>query len=215
MTRWRARGLVISLGQRPMQILVAERSLGEAPIIVLRERGKERIAGLNARDTGQAHLLDKPNLQCPVRALDPAFGLGIVGANDVDVEFVQSSAKLRHAIAASRAGLVDTEGRMLVRVKRHRLAIALQIRPRSDKIIERRLRLHETQMHQPTGRVINENQKGALRASVLEPPMLRSINLDQLADAFSPVSGLVNGLEPLPTVLPYPIGEHPAPNGLH
>ena len=63
----------------------------------------------------------------PVGALDPAFGLRGVGANDVDVQRMQSPAELGHAVTADRILSVDPKDTVLVGVERHRLAVTLQI----------------------------------------------------------------------------------------
>jgi hypothetical protein len=49
-------------------------------------------------------------------------------------------------------------------------------------------------MHQSAGRVVNKRQKRALRRAILKPRMLRSIDLNQLAQAISPAAGLSNKL---------------------
>src|ERR1700676_1204966 len=64
-------------------------------------------------------------------------------------------------------------------------------------------------MHQPAGRVVDENEQRALRPAILEPPMLAAIDLHQLTDAFAPVTGLVNALQALLAVEPQPIRDHP------
>ncbi len=68
----------------------------------------------------------------------------------------------------------------------------LQIGAGRMEIGEGQLRLDELQMHQPAGRVINEHQQGALRPAIFEPPMLRAVDLHQLANAVAPPSRLVD-----------------------
>src|SRR5262245_50613453 len=80
------------------------------------------------------------------------------GTDDVDVERMQSAPKLRHSIAARRVFLVHPKHSMLVGVERDRLAVPLQIGPRRFEIIERRLRLHKLQMHQPARRIVDVNE---------------------------------------------------------
>src|SRR4249919_2484625 len=127
---------------------------------------------------------------------------------------MQSPPELGHSIAARRIFLVDPEHSMLVGVKRDRLAITIQIGPRRLEIIKRRLRLHKLQMHQPARRVVDVDQQRALRYAPLEPPMLRSVDLDQLANAIPTMPRLMNRPHPLPTILPQPGHHHPLPDRL-
>src|SRR6476646_8661076 len=103
---------------------------------------------------------------------------------------------------------------MLVGVKRDRLSITIQIGPSRLEIIKRRLRLHKLQMHQPARRVVDIDQQRALRSAPLEPPMLRSVDLDQLANATPTMPRLMHRPHPLPTILPQPGHHHPLPDRL-
>jgi hypothetical protein len=69
-----------------------------------------------------------------------------------------------------------TRNGMLVRVEGDALAVALQITSRCRKILEGRLRRDKLQVHQPAGRIIEEDEQGALRAAVLTPPMLQAVD---------------------------------------
>ena len=109
---------------------------------------------------------------------------------------MQSPAELGHAIAADRILLVDPEHTVLVGVERHRLAITLQIGPGRRKIVEGALALDKLQMHQPAGGVVDVDEQGALRSATLEPPVFRSVDLDQLAHAIPPIPRLMHRLQP-------------------
>ena len=115
---------------------------------------------------------------------------------------MQSAPKLRHSIAARRVFLVHPKHSMLVGVERDRLAVPLQIGPRRLEIIERRLRLHKLQMHQPARRIVDVNEQRALRPARLKPPMPRAVDLDQFANTIPTVARLMHGPHPLPAVLP-------------
>src|SRR4051794_9319890 len=65
------------------------------------------------------------------------------------------------------------------------------------------------QMHQPAGGIIDEHQQRALRPTILKPPMLVAVDLNQLADAVAPRTGLVNPFQALLAVNPQPIRDHP------
>ena len=83
-------------------------------------------------------------LQGAVGALHAAFGLRNIGADDVDVELMQRSPELGHAVTAHRSFAVDAEDGMLVGVERHRLAVGLQVLPGRSEIIKGRLRSRRT-----------------------------------------------------------------------
>jgi hypothetical protein len=46
------------------------------------------------------------------------------------------------------------------------------------KVAERALRRHKAQLHQHAGRVINEDEQGAGTGPILEPAMIRTVDLD-------------------------------------
>src|SRR5258707_7584890 len=115
---------------------------------------------------------------------------------------MQSPAELGHAIAADRILLVDPEYAVLVGVERHRLAMALQISSRRRKIIEGALALDKLQMHQPAGGIVDVDEQGAARPAALEPPVVRPVDLDQLAPTIAPVPRLVDRLQPGAAILP-------------
>src|SRR5207248_9747813 len=106
--------------------------------------------------------------------------------------------------AAQRARMVDPKNPMLVAVKRHWLAPGLQIRAGGMEIRKSRLALDKLKMHQPARRVVDEHQQRALRAAVLEPPVLAAIELHQLANALAPMARLMDARAPLLAVSPIP-----------
>src|SRR3546814_12505088 len=55
----------------------------------------------------------------------------------------------------------------------------------------RSLALDHLQMHQLAGRIIDVNQQRALRPAILKTPVLRAIELDQLAAAVPAVTRLI------------------------
>ena len=64
-------------------------------------------------------------------------------------------------------------------------------------------------MHQPACRVVDKHQQGALRPTILKPPMLAAIDLDQFADAVAAWTGLVNPFQALLAVDPQTLRDHP------
>lgn len=69
-------------------------------------------------------------------------------------------------------------------------------------------------MHDPARRVVNEGEQGALRPTALEPPMLRTVDLDQLPQTLAPIARLVHPRQTLLAILPDPIRQHPPADGL-
>jgi hypothetical protein len=82
-------------------------------------------------------------------------------------------------------GLIcHTKHRVLVRIESNRPAMCCQIQIERLKVTECALRRHKPQLHQRTGRIVNEHKQGASRTAILKPMVIRSINLDQFAEAF-------------------------------
>src|SRR6266404_1084875 len=104
---------IVAGAQWAVQILAVRRQLGKAHIVVGGEPRQQGIALRQASCPGQPQLLDQPVLQGLVRALDPPLGRARIGADDVDVERVQSPAKLGHPVTAERPRMVDPEDAVL------------------------------------------------------------------------------------------------------
>jgi hypothetical protein len=90
----------------------------------------------------------------------------------------------------------------------------LQIGAGRPEVIKRRFRGDEPQLHQPARRIIHESQQRAPRAAVLEPGVLRAVDLHQFAQATAPPARLMWRGKTMPTVLPQPFGDHPTAQGL-
>src|SRR5215471_15991190 len=89
--------------------------------------------------------------------------------------------------------MIDPEDPVLVAVEGDRLAPGLQIGAGRMEIGKGRLALDKLQMHQSAGRVVDKHQQGALRPTILEPPMLAAVDLNQFANtrAAAAVGGCV------------------------
>jgi len=77
------------------------------------------------------------------------------------------------------------------------------------EIIERRFRGGEAQRHDPAGRVVDEGEQAAHRPAILEPGVLRAVDLHQLAQAIAPPARLMGRGEPMPAVTPQTVRYHP------
>jgi len=91
---------------------------------------------------------------------------------------VQGAAKLRHAITAQRALMVDAKYPVLVAEKSDRLAPGLQVRASRIEIGKGRLTFDKLEVHQAAGRIVNEHEQRGLRTTILEPPVLAAVNLN-------------------------------------
>src|SRR6266478_203578 len=111
-------------------------------------------------------------------------------------------AQMMSMFSANSVLAVHPEDAVLVAVERHRFAMLLQIGARRPEVIERRFRGDEPQLHQPARRVIHESQQRARRAAILEPGVLRAVDLHQFAQAIAPPARLMRRGETMPTVLP-------------
>src|SRR5947207_9940025 len=114
-------------------------------------------------------------------AFDAPLRLRAVGADDVDVQRQQRATELGHAVAPGSLLAVHPEDAMLVAVECYRLAMRLQIGAGRPEVIKCRFRADEPQLHQPAGRIVHKSQQRAWRAAILEPGVLRAVDLHQLA----------------------------------
>ena len=128
-------------------------------------------------------LLDQTVLQRAESPLHTALGLRGIGADDVDVKRMQRPTKLGHAIAAGRILPVDPKDRELVGIEGDRPPVAHYIALGLAQIIKRRLRGHESRVHQPAGRVVDVGDEAATLCTPLEPVVVRAVNLDQFSES--------------------------------
>jgi hypothetical protein len=73
-----------------------------------------------------------------------------------------------------------------------------QISLQRTEIAERALGFNKLKVHQGAGRIVDEDEQGAGRSAILEPVMIRAINLDQLAITFPAQTRLVERAALLP-----------------
>lgn len=116
--------------------------------------------------------------------------------------------ELRHAFAASAAGLVYSKHCVLVAVKSYWLAILEQIAPRGVHVLKGRLGVAEMRGDQLTRSIVDEDQEDARLSPVLEPPVIRTVNLDQLAEAWASVPWLLDLRSTLSPGVPDPSADH-------
>jgi len=141
------------------------------------------------------------------------FACGLL-AQMISMFRAQCATELGHTVAASSLLAVHPKDAVLVAVERHRLAMRLQIGAGRPEVIKRRFRGDEPQLQQPARRVIHKSQQCAWRAAILEPGVLRAVDLHQFAQAIAPPARLMRQRQTMPTVLPQPIGDHPTAQSL-
>ena len=166
------------------------RSPTETPVVVLHERRDEGVGALHGVDALKAELFDEPVLQRVIHPLDATLGLRAVRTDDLDVEVGQCTPELSNTpVPAGGALLGHAKYAVLVAVKRHGLAVVLEVRNGRGKVVKSRFGLHEAKLHQTAGGVVNVDQQRAIRPAVLEPGVLAAVYLDQLAQTLAPVPG--------------------------
>ncbi len=100
---------------------------------------------------------------------------------------------------------------MLVGIEGHWLAVRFDIFPGCVHVGEGTLALHHLEVHQFAGRIIDIDEQGALRPAFFEPPVLRAIDLDQLAATIPTIAWLVGARAPGVTILPKTCLDHQLP----
>src|SRR5580693_4407956 len=197
-----------------MEVFGVVRLLAEAGVAIGQETRQQLIAGGDRADPLKTQFLDQAILQGLVGALDAALRLRCVGAKNVDVEGVQRAPKLGHAVALDGPGAVDPKDAVLVAVERDRFAMRLEILAGPLEVVEGRFRLDELQMHQAAGGIVDIDEQCALRTSVLEPPMLGTVDLHQLTQTITPCPRLVDALQSVFSPNPKTGTDHPLPQRL-
>src|SRR5438874_375683 len=73
-----------------------------------------------------------------------------------------------------------------IAVEGHRLSVALEIPPGGAEVVERGLDLGEGEFHEPARGVVDVHEQRAHGTAVLEPRVLRAVDLDELAETGPP-----------------------------
>src|ERR1700733_7998179 len=127
-----------------------------------------------------------------MRPFDTSFSRRRVGADAVNVQLEERPPELRMAVATGRRGLVYAENTRLVAVKCQRLAVLIDVPTRGLEKSEGRLCTVEENLHQSAFSIVDKYQCRACGTAVFEPMMFAAIDLNELADARPPQSGLLN-----------------------
>lgn len=111
-------GIEILLGsKRAMCIQAATRRHSKALVEVFDECRQVGIACLPAADLQQAHFLGQAILQGQDDPFDTTFGLGRVGAYDLDVQFLHGASELRQSVAGPDTTLIDPKNAVFIAVE--------------------------------------------------------------------------------------------------
>ena len=105
---------ILMQGERTVHISRVKRRLGKALIIPRHIARQERVGLGNGRNAFKPHRLDQTILQRAVGAFNPPLGLRRVGADDLDVEFLQRPPKMgkRRRNPALLGGVIYPNGRV-------------------------------------------------------------------------------------------------------
>jgi hypothetical protein len=147
-------------------------------------------------------------------SLNTSFGLRAPGADDVDIQLTKSSPELGRSRSLGRVSLVDPENGRSVAVEGNRFAVLFHVAARCVKVVEGRLADDETHLHEPACGVVDVDKQGAPRAAVLEPLVVASIYLNQLAATLAAVARLMDLLPTRGSRYPEPSFAHPLPQSL-
>ena len=180
-----------------MRIVCVARDLREARVVVGDKGRHEGVGGLNAGDPLQSELLDQTVLERLVCPFDAPFCRRRVGADPIDVQLIKRAGELGVPRTTDCLGSVDPKDARLVAVKGQRLAKVLEILASGIEIRERRLSACEAHDHEPAGGIIDIDNRGAHRGSILEPAMLTTIDLNELTDTGTPGSRLLDFRRPV------------------
>ena len=99
----------IAGGEGTVCVMVTAWGDGETLIEVLDKFWLIRITCFPRRDAAQTQLLGQAILERLNRALDPAFCLRRVGADDLNVQLMHGASKLAHIVLAAHRRLIDPE----------------------------------------------------------------------------------------------------------
>ena len=100
-------------------------------------------------------------------------------------------------IFSRRATLGDVEDTVPVALKRHGLAVALEIPACGSEVVECHLRFHEPKRDQPTRRVVDVDGQRVAWPTRLEPIVVAPVNLHELAETGPAVTRLVGASQAL------------------
>jgi hypothetical protein len=103
---------------------------------------------------------------------------------------------------------------VLIAIECDRFAMLFQIGQGRAEVIECRFRGDEPQLHQSARRIIDKAERRARWPTILEPGVLRAVDLHQFAQAIAPPARLMRQEETMATVLSQPISDHSAAQGL-
>jgi|SRR5712671_5766143 len=124
-----------------MRVLGVAWLLTEPGVAISKKTRHQFIAGGDCVDPAKTQFLDQAILHGLVGALDTTLCLRRVGAKNVDVERLQGTAELRHAVPLDCPGGIDPKGAVLVAVERDRLTMRLEILAGCLEVVEGRLKV--------------------------------------------------------------------------
>jgi hypothetical protein len=91
--------------------------------------------------------------------------------------------------------------------------VSLQVTTGRLEVVERGLG-REAQLHKTARRVVDVDQQRASRPALLEPRVVRTVDLDQLADARAAAAWLLGALATFASRPPQAVLPHPCAQGL-
>jgi len=114
--------------------------------------------------------------------------LGGIGTDDLNAQVSGNSAELSETRAGEGVPDIDSKNTVSIAIESNGLAVLQEIMTRGFKVGKGRLAGHEEQCHQSPRGVIDEHEQGTGWGTILEPPMGRTVDLDQFANTSTSLS---------------------------
>lgn len=163
---------------------------------------------LDAADAFKPHFLDKPILKSLVCTPNATFSLRAVGTYQLNSKLSQNPTELSRA-SRGRPTVVDSENAMFITIKRQWFTVLSEVLASGHHVIESRLSLTKTKVHQAASSIINKNEKAAFGGASFKPVMRGTIDLNKFSEAVTPVSRLMNTWPATRVWDPESISRHP------
>src|SRR6202049_1067216 len=178
--RWEGAEVALGLSSRD----------SKAMIIIGAEASEDLVGGVEIAGVSEAELTDQAVLAGAPDALDAAFGLGRVGGDLLDAEFLQSPSQMggalftRELFGQGPVGIVALKDAVAIAVQAKGDAVSGDHGAQSAEIAESVFRFElEVSGEDPAGGVILKADEGELGAAALEPIMTAGVGEHHYAEA--------------------------------
>ena len=193
----------------PVEVCLPLRRHGELRVVLSEIRlYKKPVRCVPRRDLRETQLLHQPVLERTERPLHPSLRLGTAGVDELDVELLERPGILRDLVSLRIVDVHPIDA-VPIDIQGYGSTFIHEVCPRGRQEILRRLVRDEGTVQEAARCIIDEEEQGAHRPPVLEPRVIRPVELDQFAHTFLsfPPSPRNHGTATDP---PEAVGDHPA-----